>query len=85
MRGLRNHRRNNPSHRRGSVGDLAVVGLCLLCLLSFIPAAVLYSRESARDQHRRRSMQQVGTAVQAYHQIWNTYPQGGIRQFPHGQ
>lgn len=65
--------------RRGSFADVAVVTVCLLCLLAIIPAAVLYSRDAERDQRTRQSYHQIGIALQSYHQTWNSFPNGARR------
>ena len=66
--------------RRGSFADVAVVGACVLCILALIPAAVMQSRESSREQRQSQSLHQMGTAMQSYHQTWNSYPTGRGRQ-----
>jgi hypothetical protein len=67
-------------HRRGSITDAIAVGACLLCLVAIIPVAIMYARESARTQRKAQSMHQLGTAVQTYHQTWNTFPPGAGRK-----
>lgn len=71
-------RRDDP--RRGSLTDGIAVGMCLLCLIAIIPAAIMYARESAREQRRSQSLHQLGTAVQSYHQTWNAFPSGAGRK-----
>ena len=69
-----------PHPRRGSLADGIAVGACLLCLIAIIPVAIMYARESAREQRRSQSLHQLGTAVQTYHQTWNAFPSGTGRK-----
>ncbi len=62
--------------RRGSLTDAAAVGACMLCIAALIPVAVIQSREAAREQRQTQSLHQMGTAMQAYHQTWNSFPKG---------
>lgn len=71
-------RRRHP--RMGSLTDGIAVGACLLCLIAIIPAAIMYARETAREQRRSQSLHQLGTAVQSYHQTWNAFPAGAGRK-----
>ncbi|HET6424356.1 MAG TPA: DUF1559 domain-containing protein [Planctomycetaceae bacterium] len=69
-------RRQSPHPRRGSFTDAVAVGACLLCLVAIIPVAIMYARESAREQRRTQALHHIGTAVQTYHQTWNAFPPG---------
>lgn len=54
--------------------EIIVVALCVMLLLAVAVPAMLHIREQARRHTTQNQLQQVGVALQSYHETFLSYP-----------
>ena len=68
---------DQPSQIARWIGPIVTVGVVVLAIALLFPA-LQQAREAARRTQSKNNLKQIGLALHNYHDVYNTFPPGGV-------